>query len=73
MTGPLAIQWRPRTQPLVPSAVVAFGEAMELLGARLLARSDDVLARLEAVKLENGLVVLGAASDLPWAPGVLYL
>jgi MoxR-vWA-beta-propeller ternary system domain bpX5 len=73
MNNPLAIQWRLRAQPLVPCAVVAFAKAVGFLGTRLLARSDDALAKLEAVKLENGLVVLGAANDLPWAPGVLYL
>jgi hypothetical protein len=46
---------------------------MQFLGTRLLTRSDAALSKLEAVKLENGLVVLGAANDLPWAPGVIYL
>lgn len=73
MTAALPIQWRPRTRPLEPCAVVALGDVVGSLGLRLLARSDEALSKLEAVALDDGLVVLGAANDLPWAQGVIYL
>jgi hypothetical protein len=68
-----ALQWRPRAEPLAPSAAAAWGPAAVALARRVLARDDEALARLSGVAGEEVLVLLGEPEALPWADGVLYL
>ena len=70
------IVWRPRTAPLEPVAMAARGEAARALARRLLARSDEDLARLTGVAGQDLIVLLGHAGDpalLPWVDGAVYL
>ncbi|HSK79259.1 MAG TPA: hypothetical protein VLQ45_22595 [Thermoanaerobaculia bacterium] len=69
----IPVVWRPRTRPLLPVGAAARGRAARLLAERLLARSDEELARLEGVAGEDLLVVLGPPAELPWADGAVYL
>lgn len=67
------IEWREREIPLPPVAVVAVGEAAKALGRRLLRYEDAALKRLEGVSGGDCLAAIGAAGDLPWVDGALYL
>ena len=69
----IPVVWRPRARPLPPVGAAARGRAARLLAERLLARSDEDLARLEGVAGEDLLVVLGPAAELPWADGAVYV
>lgn len=69
----VAVGFRPRSTPLVPAAVAARGEAAVAVARRLLRRTDEDLAKLAGVAAPGLLLVVGAAEDLPWADGVLYL
>jgi hypothetical protein len=71
--APIGLDWTPREEPLVPRAVAAAGAALERLIDRLRQLPGDRLSRLEGVVGEDLLVVLGAADDLPWVDGVVYL
>jgi hypothetical protein len=62
-----------RPTPLPPSAAVAEGAAARRLAERLLARTDDALVRLAGAAGPGIIAVIGAAEDLPWVDGVLYL
>jgi hypothetical protein len=68
-----ALAWKPRLEPLVPSAALAFGEAARALAQRVLAFDDALLARLRGVGGDDVIVVLGEADILPWADGVEYV
>jgi MoxR-vWA-beta-propeller ternary system domain bpX5 len=68
----LALRWAPREPPLPAVAVVGTGAA----GARLrVAAHERVLAGTELRATGNAgwIVLLGDASDLPWADGAAYL
>jgi hypothetical protein len=70
------IAWRPRSAPLEPVGMAARGEAARALARRLLARSDEDLARLTGVAGQDLIVLLGNAGDtalLPWVDGAIYL
>lgn len=73
------IAWRPRAVPLEPVGMAARGEAARALARRLLARSDEELARLTGVAGQDLVLVLGNpgnAADtalLPWVDGAVYL
>ena len=67
------IAWRPRSAPLEPVGMAARGEAARALARRLLARSDEDLARLTGVAGQDLVVVLGDSSLLPWVEGAAYL
>jgi len=69
----LPVSWRPRPVPLDPVGVAARGEAAKRLAQRLLARSDEALARLSGVASPDLVVLLGEASALPWVEGATYL
>lgn len=69
----IPVVWRPRARPLAPVGAAARGRAARLLAERLLARSDEELARLEGVAGEDLLVVLGPSAELPWTDGAVYL
>ena len=58
-----------RAEPLPPRAVVG-GKS---LGARLLARSDEDLHRVQVVVSGTLLIATGPAELLPWADGATYL
>jgi hypothetical protein len=64
---------RPRAVPLAPVAVAARGPAAAALAARLAGRDDAALGRLSAVSAPGLLLVIGAAEELPWVDGVVYL
>ena len=70
------IAWRPRPAPLEPVAMAARGEAARALARRLLARSDEDLARLTGVAGQDLILLLANAGDsglLPWVEGAAYL
>lgn len=69
----VAVAWRPRATPRAVSALVAEGPVADALRRRLLALPDDALASLRGVADAAHVVVLGAAPQLPWIDGVLYL
>ena len=67
------IAWRPRSAPLEPVGMAARGEAARALARRLLARSDEDLARLTGVAGQDLILVLGDSALLPWVEGAAYL
>lgn len=67
------IAWRPRSAPLEPVGMAARGEAARALARRLLARSDEELARLSGVAGQDLVLLLGDAALLPWVEGAAYL
>ena len=67
------IAWRPRSAPLEPVGMAARGEAARALARRLLARSDEDLARLTGVAGQDLILLLGDAALLPWVEGAAYL
>lgn len=69
----LPVAWRPRPAPLEPVGMAARGEAARTLAQRLLARSDEALARLSGVAGEDVVLLLGEAAALPWVEGAAYL
>ncbi|MFN0122042.1 MAG: hypothetical protein ACKV2V_16220 [Blastocatellia bacterium] len=69
----IGIYWRLRDVPLAPVAVCAQGTVAAALRARLLRLPDAALARLRGVAGQDLLIVMGAAADLPWVDGVIYL
>jgi hypothetical protein len=69
----LAIDWRPREQPLAPIGLVAERVAAVRLRLRLLAMTDDELAGLRGAATDDALCVLGDEAALPWVDGVDYL
>ena len=62
-----------RAEPLATSAALALGPAARRLVERLLQLDDARLLRLRGVAGHGLVLVRGAAEDLPWAEGVLYL
>lgn len=68
----LEIIWSPRHPPLEPVAVVADGEAGHILRSATAERLSAG-AELKVAANEDWIVVLGAAIDLPWADGAMYL
>ena len=66
-------EWRPRGEPLTPTAVAARGQAAFALTRRLLARDDAALAALRGVAGADTLLVIGTADLLPWTDGAVYL
>lgn len=72
MNPSLAIDWRPRPEPLEPCALVARGEIARALARRVLALSADRLRDLKGGEGKDWLVIAGLAERLPWVPGVLY-
>jgi hypothetical protein len=72
--GPLLpVTFGPRASPLVPLAAAARGTAAAALARHLAARDDAALARLSGVSGPGLLLVIGAAVDLPWITGIVYL
>jgi hypothetical protein len=69
---PLDLEWLPREPPLAPVAVLARGAAVRPLAAATIARVRSGTV-LRAAYADGRLLVLGAAADLPWADGVVYL
>ena len=71
MTAPPPLTWAPRTEPLTVAAVTAVpGD----VGALVAATTERVGAGASLrVAAGDGCVVLGAADDLPWCPGAVYL
>jgi hypothetical protein len=69
----LPVVLRPRAVPLAPAAVVARGKAAAALASRLARRDDAALGRLSGVGAPGLLLLIGAAEELPWVDGVVYL
>ena len=69
----IVVAWRLRDEPLLPTCVVARGAAARVLARRVLQRDDASLAKLEGLSAGEWLLFRGAASDLPWADGAIYL
>ncbi len=66
------VSWRPRAQPLGPCAVAACGPVAR--ARALVERLQRGLApSLSGVAGTDVVVVLGAAGELPWEDGVVYL
>jgi len=66
----VTIEWIPREPPLPPAAAVAFDDAARALAKRLLAMTDEQLARIQGAAAENAIVIAG--DDLPWVDGIQY-
>jgi len=64
---------RPVAGELRVDGVAALGPAVRGLMARLLLEPDATLARLRGVAGDAVAVVRGAAEDLPWFEGAVYL
>jgi hypothetical protein len=62
-----------RADPLPAVAVAATGPAVRTLVERLLALSDETLARLTGVANADVAVILGPTDSLPWFDGALFL
>lgn len=73
MTAKLKIIWQNRFDALAPSAVISFDAAAKKMKEKLLALDDENLALLQGVFAGNLLFVAGAAENLPWSDGVIYL
>jgi hypothetical protein len=79
MTLPgVAVGWRSRDEPLAVVGAAAAGDAARALATRVLARTDEALAKLRGVASARSsdtvaIVVLGDAADLPWLDGIVYL
>ena len=73
MSPQLKIKWLNRLDSLAPSAMIAFGAAAVRLKEKLLTFDDEKLANLQGVFAENLLFITGAAENLPWTDGVIYL
>lgn len=69
----LPVSWRSRPLPLEPVGVAARGTAARAMARRLLARSDEALARLNAVAGTDLIILLGDGAVLPWVEGASYL
>jgi hypothetical protein len=69
----VGFSWRPRELPLEPCAVVATGDTVRRLAARLLELGDEALRPLRTAGSARALVVLAALENLPWADGVRYV
>ena len=67
----IKVEWRPRTEPLAPRAVVGFGAVATRLVARLLA-DVEAWTGLEGLSGAEVIVVLGPSEQLPWVDGVRY-
>jgi hypothetical protein len=75
MTLPqIKIRWTQREQALTPIGVTAVGDRARALARRLL-RGDLAMPmeRLRGAATDDALVLLGAAADLPWVDGAIYL
>ena len=66
------IAWTPRATPLVPVAAIALGDAARALAQRLMAMTDEQLARMNGAASETMLVISGASDELPWVDGIRY-
>jgi hypothetical protein len=62
-----------RAEPLTPTAVLALEAAAVALVRRLLQLDATHLSRLRGVSGPTFVLICGAAEDLPWVDGVLYL
>ena len=69
----MRVEWTRRASPLEPVGLVAFGPAALALARRLLASSDDDLARLSGAWASGMLTLVAAPEHLPWVDGVVYL
>lgn len=69
----LGVTWMDREPPLEPCAVTAWGPIAQSLAKRLLELDRAASSRLVGVGGPNAIVVLGAATSLPWVDGVVYL
>lgn len=69
----IPVRWEPREPPLEPRAVAGWGDVAAALLARLARCGDERLARLTGVAGDGVVVVLGAAEDLPWVDGAIWL
>ena len=67
------VSWHLRDEPLAPIGVAARGAAARVLARRLLQRDDETLQKLEGISAGEWLIFRGAAENLPWADGAIYL
>jgi hypothetical protein len=65
-------EWRPRTIPLSPCALLALDSSAIRLANHLLSRGDDYLVRLKGAARKKLILILGHQSDLPWVDGLEY-
>jgi hypothetical protein len=73
MPALFAIEWRPRRDPLAPTAAIALEAAARRLAHRMLQLDDAALGRLRGVAGDAAIAVLGEADVLPWVDGIEYL
>lgn len=67
------IKWHLRKDPLMPVAVVGFGDVAKDLARKLLTSDHSKWTNLKGVATSDGIVLLGEAESLPWVDGVGYL
>lgn len=66
-------QWRKRAQPLLPVAGWFCVDLVEALRVRLAGFSQERLEQLRVVVAQEGILVFGEASYLPWINGAVWL
>jgi hypothetical protein len=70
----IEVVWRPRSSPLAPVGLAAYGlPAATRLAQRLFGQPDEFLSSLKGVSGPNLLLLLGAEESLPWVDAVTYL
>jgi len=67
------IRWSARARPLEPGALVAPRSVVPSLFARIGQIDDERLSRLRGVSTPDAWIIVGAAEDLPWVEGLIYL
>ncbi len=72
LAGKTPWHWLRRAHPVVPLAVVAWGDHAVRLHARLCALPAEHLMRLLGTASRDVLVVSGQTADLPWVDGAAY-
>lgn len=72
---PVRLDWRPRSEPLAPLAVLALdGSVRAALEQAWLRLPESRLQRVRRVEgPHDALLLLGTGADLPWAAGVAWL
>lgn len=71
MTASTVVEWIPRSEPLLPCAVAAWDVAGRRLAHHLLRR--QAWKGLRGLAADDILIMSGAADQLPWVDGVVYL
>lgn len=69
----VAVEWLPRENPLIPSAIAAFDSVAADLIRRLLKCPEKQLQSMRGVSSSGVVVITAEHADLPWVDGAIYL